>query len=93
MNDQDRISPHNINTIGDENNRKFNWLYLYERLKYLKYEKKNFFCELFYFFYCSFVNMIISSPEEGGYYIEDDPEFDDEINQEYEKFLQEQGGS
>ena len=59
----------------------------------LKYEKKNFFCELFYFFYCSFVNMIISSPEDGGYYIEDDPEFDDEIDQEYEKFLQEQGGS
>ena len=56
-------------------------------------KKKNFLCELFYFFYCSFVNMIISSPEDGGYYIEDDPEFDDEINQEYEKFLQEQGGS
>ena len=37
--------------------------------------------------------MIISSPEDGGYYIEDDPEFDDEIDQEYEKFLQEQGGS
>ena len=56
--------------------------------------KKNFFfCELFYFFDCSFVNMIISSPEDGGYYIEDDPEFDDEIDQEYEKFLQEQGGS
>ena len=34
--------------------------------------------------------MIISSPEDGGYYIEDDPEFDDEIDQEYEKFLQEQ---
>ena len=70
-----------------------NLKYLYERLKYLKYEKKFFFCELFYFFDCSFVNMIISSPEDGGYYIEDDPEFDDEIGQEYEKFLQEQGGS
>ena len=91
MNDQDRISSYNINTIGDENNRKFK--VLYERLKYLKYEKKNVFCELFYFFDCSFVNMIISSPEDGGYYIEDDPEFDDEIDQEYEKFLQEQGGS
>ena len=63
-----------------------NLKYLYERLKYLK-------CELFYFFDCSFVNMIISSPEDGGYYIEDDPEFDDEIDQEFEKFLQEQGGS
>ena len=52
----------------------------------------SFFCELF-FFYCSFVNIIISSPEDGGYYIEDDPEFDDEIDQEFEKFLQEQGGS
>ena len=46
-----------------------------------------------FFFHCSFVNIIISSPEDGGYYIEDDPEFDDEIDQEFEKFLQEQEGS
>lgn len=31
------------------------------------------------------------SHEDGGFYLEDDPEFDDEIEQEFEKFLQEQG--
>ena len=92
MNDQDRISPYNINTIGDENNRKFK-VFIWKAEIFKIWKKKNFFCELFYFFDCSFVNMIISSPEDGGYYIEDDPEFDDEIDQEYEKFLQEQGGS
>lgn len=36
----------------------------------------------------------VFSPNEddSGYYVEEDPEFDDEINEEFEKFLQEQEG-
>lgn len=33
------------------------------------------------------------SHEDGDYYLEDDPEYDDEIDQEFEKFLQEQAES
>ena len=37
--------------------------------------------------------LFVFSPEDDSeYYVEEDPEFDDEINEEFEKFLQEQEG-
>ena len=33
---------------------------------------------------------VFSHVEDGEYYVDEDPEFDDEIDAEFEKFLQEQ---
>jgi len=38
-----------------------------------------------------FIDIFFSHSEAGGCYLEDDPEYDDEIGEEFEKFLLEQG--
>ena len=48
MNDQDRISPYNINTIGDENNRKFK-VFIW-KAEIFKIWKKKFFLWIVLFF-------------------------------------------
>lgn len=39
-----------------------------------------------------FLSVFSPNEDDSGYYVEEDPEFDDEINEEFEKFLQEQEG-
>ena len=39
-----------------------------------------------------FLSVFSPNEDDSGYYVEEDPEFDDEIHEEFEKFLQEQEG-
>lgn len=58
-------------------------------LEYFTWRDTQKFWLIEYFAY--FLSVFSPNEDDSGYYVEEDPEFDDEINEEFEKFLQEQG--